>query len=114
MVTTLRFRTMTALPLPAVSAKADRARHEAPTEDRRCGDRDGRSCSRGGAALFQPRNFLARVQPSRTRGSLQRRLTVARAAALPVNLGQQPRRILHGPRCWPQGPPDAWYREAVE
>ena len=34
----------------------------------------------------------------------QRQPSAARAAALPVDLGQQSRRVLHGPRRRPQGP----------
>ena len=68
---------------------------------------------RSGAALFQPRAELARVQPARARGSLQRAPSAARAAALPVDLGEQPRRILHGPRRRPQGAPDARGRGAL-
>ncbi len=55
-------------------------------------------------ALHQPRTVLAAFQPPRARGSRQRTPSAAGAGALPVDLGQQPRRILHGARRRPQGP----------
>ena len=59
------------------------------------------------AALFQPRAELAGVQPPGARGSVQPAASAARAGPLPVDLGQQPRRILHGPRRRPEGAPGA-------
>ena len=70
--------------------------------------------ARAARALFQPRAELARLQPPRARGSLQPRPSPARAAALPLHLGQQSRRILHGPGRRPQGPAARRRRGAVD
>ena len=55
-------------------------------------------------AVHQPRAVLAGVQPPGAGGSGQPQPSAARAAALPVDLGQQSRRILHGPRRRPGRP----------
>ena len=70
-----------------------------PTTPIRSARRDARPL-----ALFQPRAELARLQPPRARGGVQRGPSAAGAAALPLDLGQQSRRILHGPRRRAQGP----------
>src|SRR3546814_8997367 len=46
---------------------------------------------------------MARLQPAGDGGSAQSRASAARTAAFPVDLGQQPRRILHGPRRGAEG-----------
>ena len=68
------------------------------------------SASEGERSLFQPRAVLAGVQPPRAGGSVQPGASAARAAALPVDLGLQPRRILHGPRRRAEGPAAAGRR----
>ncbi len=55
-------------------------------------------------AVHQPRAVLARLQPPGAGGIGQPRSSAARAAALPVDLGQQSRRILHGARRRPGRP----------
>ena len=64
----------------------------------------GRGACREPGALHQSRDFLARVQPARSGGIGEPQPSAAGAAALPVDLGQEPRRILHGPRRRPRGP----------
>ena len=54
--------------------------------------------------LLQPRALLAGLQRARAGGGQQPAPSAAGAAALPVDLGQQPRRILHGPRGRPEAP----------
>ena len=51
---------------------------------------------RAARPLHQPRTVLAGVQPPCSRGSVQPQPPAAGAAALPVDLGQQSRRVLHG------------------
>ena len=55
-------------------------------------------------ALHQPRAVLAAFQSPRAGGGRERPASAARAGAVPVDLGQQSRRILHGARRRPQGP----------
>ena len=55
-------------------------------------------------AVHQPRAVVAGVQPPGAGGIGQPQSSAARAAALPVDLGQQSRRILHGPRRRPGWP----------
>src|SRR3990172_6751995 len=58
----------------------------------------GRAGAAGHRALLQPRAFVAAVQPARARGGAKSPPSAARAGAVPVDLGLEPRRILHGPR----------------
>ena len=50
----------------------------------------------GPGALLQPRAVLAAVQSARAGGGAEQPPPLARARALPVDLGLQPRRVLHG------------------
>ncbi len=54
-------------------------------------------------AFHQSRAVLARLQRAGPRRGQQRPLPAAGTAALPVDLGQQSRRVLHGPRFRPDG-----------
>ena len=51
----------------------------------------------GARAISTASCQLARLQSPRARGGVQPEPPAARAGPLPVDLGQQPRRILHGP-----------------
>ena len=62
-----------------------------------------RACREPGA-LHQPRDLVAGVQPARPRGIGEPEPSAARAAALPVDLRQEPRRVRHGARCRPRWP----------
>ncbi len=54
--------------------------------------------------LRQPRVFLAAVQPPRPPAGAVRQPSAARAGPLPVDLGGQSRRVLHGARRRPRRP----------
>ena len=54
--------------------------------------------------LHQPRTVLAALQPACAGGGGEHQSPAPRAGALPVDLGQQPRRILHGARGRPARP----------
>ena len=56
------------------------------------------------SALHQPRAVLARLQHAGAGRGAQPEPSAARAPALPVDLGQQSRRILHGARRRPRRP----------
>ena len=53
--------------------------------------------------LLQPRALVAELQSAGAGGGREPAPSAAGAAALPVDLGQQPRRVLHGPRRRPEG-----------
>ena len=82
-------------------ALQDRAR---PKTGRAAGRRSGCRACREPGALHQPRDFLAGIQPARPGGGGEPEPSAARAAALPVDLRQEPRRIRHGARRRPGGP----------
>ena len=63
----------------------------------------GRPARAEARALHQSRAVLARLQRAGARRGQQRPLPAAGAAALPVDLGQQSRRVLHGPGLGPDG-----------
>ena len=62
--------------------------------------------------LHQPRAVLARLQRARARRGRQSAPSAAGAAALPVDLGEQPRRILHGARRRAERPGAGRHRDA--
>ena len=64
-------------------------------------------------ALHQPRAVVAALQPPGSGRGEQPQPPGPRAAALPVDLRQQPRRILHGARRRPQGPAAARHRHGL-
>ena len=68
---------------------------------RRAGSDPGHS-GRLAGALHQSRTVLARLQPPRSGGGAEHAPPAARAAALSVDLGVEPRRVLHGARRRPQ------------
>ena len=70
----------------------------------------GRGRCRGAArpvhqsrAVHQPGTLVAAFQPPGARRGREREPSGARTAAVPVDFGQQPRRILHGARRRPEG-----------
>ena len=92
------------------SAMADRSqaialKEEIPDADAGGGRAGARVRPRGEPrAVHQPRVVVAAFQPPGARGGRERRPSAARARALPVDLRQQSRRVLHGARRRPQGP----------
>ena len=73
----------------------------------------GAAPARAAGAFHQPRAVVAALQPAGARGGEQPQPSAARAAALPVDLGQQPRRILHGARRRPEGPAAPGHRHGL-
>ena len=57
-----------------------------------------RATAGGAGSVLQPGALLAAVQPARAGGGAERAPPAARAPALSVDLGLQPRRVLHGAR----------------
>ena len=111
----------------ARAAAADRPRRSARRRPARARRRSGsiasehpsksrqgrRARPRGSRAVLQPRAVVAGVQPARARARRGPGRAAAGAAEVHRDRGQQPRRVLHGPRRRPPRPGRRRHRDAA-